>query len=72
MMLTKPSVALVCLLVLGACTWETYQTQSGQTRLRQKYPTGTGMYYTEGAASQNPHYHGLRPVPHAVVPANQK
>lgn len=60
---------LAAALVLSACTWETYQTEAGQTRLRQKYPTGTGIYHTEGAASQNTHYHSGRPVQHAIIPA---
>lgn len=51
---------------LSACTWETYQNEAGETRLRQKYPTGTAVYYTEGAASQNTRYHGGRPEPHVV------
>lgn len=56
------------LLGLTACTWETYENAQGQTRLRQKYPMGTGIYYTEGAASQNTRYHQYRPMPHAIVP----
>ena len=38
------------------------------TALRQKYPNGTGVYYTNGAASQNTHYHESRPVQHAILP----
>lgn len=66
------SLLLLAVLPLSACTWETYENAQGQTRLRQKYPVGTGMYYTEGAASQNTHYHGLRPMPHAVLPPSKK
>lgn len=62
-------LCLTVLTALSACTWETYQTESGKTALRQKYPTGTGIYYTEGAASQNTHYHHNRPQQHAIVPA---
>ena len=67
----KTTLALLCVLALSACTWETYQNAQGQTRLRQKYPAGSGIVYTQGAASQNPHYHGLRPEPHVLTP-NQK
>lgn len=59
-------------LALSACTWETYQTEDGYTRLRQRYPTGTGIYYTEGAASQNTHYHSARPVQHAILPMTEE
>lgn len=61
-------IALTTALLLSACTWETYQTADGGTSLRQKYPTGTGVYYTNGAASQNTHYHQGRPEQHAIVP----
>ncbi|MDK4536846.1 hypothetical protein [Kingella kingae] len=53
---------------LTACTWETYDTADGGTSLRQKYPTGTSVYCTNGAASQNTNYHANRPQPHAIVP----
>ena len=53
---------------LSACTWETYQTDNGQTALRKKYPIGAGVYYTNGAASQHTNYHATRPEPHAIVP----
>lgn len=62
------SGAFLALLALSACTWETYQNSHGQTRLRQKYPTGSGVYYTEGAASQSPYHHHNRPVQHIVLP----
>ena len=61
--------ALAALAARSGCTWETYQDNGGRTRLRQKYPTGSGIYYTEGAASQNTHFHKDRPVQHAIVPA---
>lgn len=61
-------IALVATLTLCACTWETYETANGGTALRQKYPAGTGVYYTNGAASQNTHYHSNRPEQHAIVP----
>lgn len=54
--------------LMAACTWETYENANGGTSLRQRYPTGTGVYYTNGAASQNTHYHDARPQPHAIVP----
>lgn len=53
---------------LSACTWETYEKADGGTALRQKYPTGSGVYYTNGAASKNTLYHGNRPQQHAIVP----
>ena len=62
-------IALLALAALGGCTWETYQTENGGTALRQKYPNGTGVYYTNGAASQNTHYHSARPEPHAILPS---
>ncbi|XXQ68284.1 hypothetical protein ACKLNO_11980 [Neisseriaceae bacterium B1] len=61
-------IALTAALALSACTWETYETANGSTSLRQKYPTGTIVYYTNGAASQNTHYHEGRPEQHAIVP----
>lgn len=65
----KFTVISFCLaLALSACTWETYDGQDGHTHLRQKYPNGTGIYYTNGAASQNTHYHSARPEQHAIMP----
>lgn len=61
-------IALLLCVGLTACTWETYQNDNGQTRFRQKYPVGTGIYHTEGAASQNTHFHSNRPQPHAILP----
>lgn len=61
------ALALVCVGV-SACTWETYEKADGGTALRQKYPTGSGIFYTNGAASQNTHYHGNRPQQHVIVP----
>lgn len=61
-------LTLTAAFILSGCTWETYQTDSGKTALRPKYPTGTGIYYTEGAASQNTHYHHGRPRQHAIIP----
>lgn len=56
------------IVLLSACTWETYQNADGKTALRQKYPIGSSVYYTEGAASQNTNYHGNRPVQHVITP----
>lgn len=65
-------IALLTLCMgLTACTWETYQTQNGKTALRQKYPTGTGIYHTKGEASQNTRYHSNRPQQHAIVPQSR-
>lgn len=60
-------LAATTALLLSACTWETYETANGGTSLRQKYPMGTGIYYTNGAASQNTHYHQGRPEQHAII-----
>lgn len=67
----KLIVPLLLCASLTACTWEMYETDSGKTALRQKYPTGTGIYHTEGAASQNTHYHSNRPQPHAIIPQKE-
>lgn len=64
----KKVLLMSVLFCLAACTWETYETQEGGMALRQKYPKGTGIYYTNGAASQNTHYHHSRPEPHAILP----
>ncbi|MDK4683826.1 hypothetical protein QDY71_05100 [Kingella negevensis] len=61
-------ISLLAALALSACTWETYQIEDGSTHFRQRYPNGTGIYYTNGAASQNTHYHENRPQPHAILP----
>ena len=69
-MKTTPLIlALIATAALSACTWETYAGDDGRTHVRQKYPTGTGIYYTNGAASQNTHYHSARPEPHAILPS---
>ncbi len=57
--------------MLSACAWEFAPYQYGKTQIRQKYPTGTGVYYTNGAASQNTHYHEFRPQQHAILPATE-
>lgn len=61
---------MVCLMLLGvsACSWQFAPDERGRTRFRQKYPTGMGIYYTNGAASQNTHYHMLRPEQHVILP----
>lgn len=62
------TILLTTLLLLSACSWEFAPDKHGKTQIRQKYPTGTGIYYTNGAASQNTHYHDMRPEPHAILP----
>lgn len=62
----KIVISIMLVLLVGACSWETYQDARGYTHLRQKYPMGSGVYYTKGAASQNTHYHDFRPEPHVV------
>ena len=69
-MKTTPLIlALIATAALSACTWETYAGDDGRTHVRQKYPTGTGVYYTNGAASQNTLDHSARPEPHAILPS---
>ena len=62
-----PFILFACV-CLSACTWEFAADKHGKTRFHQKYPTGTGVYYTNGAASQNTHYHDLRPQQHVILP----
>lgn len=57
------------LLALGGCTWETYQDQQGQTKLRQKYEPGTRVFYQDGTYSHDQRYNKLRPEPHAMMPS---
>lgn len=64
----KYTFVLLTALTLCACTWEFAPDQTGKTQFRQKYPKGTGIYYTNGAASQNTHYHQNRPEQHAILP----
>lgn len=61
-------VGLMAVWSLSACTWEMYENEDGKTRLRQKYPLGTGVYYQNGAASQNTHYHDARPEQKVILP----
>lgn len=65
-------ITLIAALSLSACTWETYENADGKTSLRKKYPAGTGIYYTNGAASQNTHYHQARPEQHAITPMKEE
>lgn len=57
---------------LAGCTWETYQKAGGGTALRQKYQTGTGVYYQDGTYSRNMRYNQFRPEQHAVLPEQLK
>lgn len=61
---------LALLATLNACTWDTYRDDNGKIHVKQRYPNGTGVYYSNGAASQNTHYHDTRPKQHAVLPDN--
>ena len=60
---------LTALLTLSACTWDTYRGEDGKTHIKQRYPNGTGIYYSNGAASQNSRYHSTRPQQHAILPS---
>lgn len=60
--------ALCGAMVLSGCAWEFAPDHRGKTQFRQKYPFGTGVYYSNGAASQNTHYHEMRPQQHAILP----
>ncbi|MDO5687376.1 MAG: spore cortex protein [Neisseria sp.] len=63
----KITLLLLPTLLLGACTWVTYD-DNGTTRLRQKYPTGTSVYYEDGTYQQDRRYHEYRPKQHAIEP----
>ncbi|MDO4434060.1 MAG: hypothetical protein Q4B82_05710 [Alysiella sp.] len=66
--MNKVLLAFATVLLLNACAWEFGTNEQGRTQIRQKYPMGTGIYHTEGAASQNTLYHNGRPQQHAIVP----
>lgn len=54
--------------LLAGCAWETYQKPDGHTGLRQKYKTGTPVYYKDGSYSRNMQYNQYRPEQHAIKP----
>lgn len=58
-------------LALAGCTWETYQTESGRTALRQKYPQGTPVYYEDGSYSSNMRNNEFRPEQRAIMPSSR-
>ena len=53
------------LLLLSSCTWVTYD-DNGTTRLKQKYPVGTGVYYQDGTYQHDQRYNQYRPVQRSV------
>lgn len=60
---------LLAAAALAGCSWETYRTADGSTSLRQKYETGTPVYYQDGSYSRNMNNHHLRPEQRAVKAA---
>ncbi|VEJ22145.1 spore cortex protein [Neisseria animaloris] len=60
-------VLLLAFSALGGCSWETYRTADGHTALRQKYETGTPVYYQDGSYSRNMRYNQFRPEQRAVT-----
>lgn len=52
--------------LLTGCTWETYRNEHGKTSVRQKYPTGTPVYYQDGTYSRNMNYNQHRPERRAI------
>lgn len=54
-------LALLLILPLTACVWETYETPSGGLSVRQRYPTGTPLIHQNGHHSLDPRYHDHRP-----------
>ena len=53
------------LLLSASCTWTTYD-DNGITRLKQKYPTGTPVYYEDGTYQHDQRYNQYRPIQRAV------
>ena len=62
---------VTAILLLGACSWETYQNEQGKTSLRPKYEAGTRVYYEDGSYSRNMRYNEYRPEPHVLKPASE-
>ncbi len=62
---------LLAAAALSGCSWETYKNNEGRTALRQKYRTGTAVYYEDGTYSRNMRNNQFRPEQHAVPPAGQ-
>ena len=58
----------IAAIVLAGCSWETYQNAEGRTSWRQKYESGTRVYYQDGSYSRNMQYNQYRPEQHAVKP----
>lgn len=67
----RQTVCAALLLLLAACSWETYQTAEGRTSLRPKYEAGTAVYYQDGTYSHNMRNNQFRPEQHAVTPQQQ-
>lgn len=59
------SILVGITLLLSSCTWTTYN-DNGQTKLRQKYPTGTPVYYEDGTYQNDQRYHSYRPRQRAI------
>lgn len=71
-MLYRSIAGLVAVLLLGACSWETYQDDQGKTSLRPKYESGTRVSYEDGSYSRNMRYNEYRPEPHVLKPESGK
>ena len=70
--MSRTFLFLSLVLGLSACTWDTYQGEDGKMHVKQRYPNGTGVYYTNGASSQNTHYHNGRPEQHVILPSDEE
>lgn len=64
----RTTLLALALLSLTACSWETYKTADGHTSVRQKYQTGTPVYYEDGTYSQNMRHNQYRPQQRALTP----
>ena len=62
----KKLFAFLAVTLLASCTWVSYD-DNGQTRWRQKYPTGTPTYYEDCTYQRDHRYHGHRPIQKAVI-----
>ena len=56
----KKLFAFLAATLLASCTWVSYD-DNGQTRWRQKYPTGTPTYYEDGTYQRDHRYHDTAP-----------
>ncbi|MDO5696320.1 MAG: hypothetical protein Q4P30_06175 [Eubacteriales bacterium] len=52
---------------LASCSWNFYD-EDGKTRMTQKYPTGSSVYYKDGTFSRDHHHNQYRPEQHVIQP----